>query len=429
MKKYYINYKILWLFLFFFSLQIYSQVTRQPYLQVITPNSVVIRWQTDFSLIGEVKYGISLSNLIETKTETAQKRSEHEVLITNLLPSTKYFYTVDGSSVGSENQYFVTSPTKGSKVPLRIWVISDFGQKSSEQNQQRRETVDVWSSFNNGYYANFVLSLGDQTQDDTRYQIQHNFFNQLENVLKVSPLFTVVGNHDNHDSLVNYLRTFTLPANGEAGGIPSGVEEFYSFDFANVHVIALSTETDIGGKQKEWLKEDLENNKQDWTIACMHKPFHSGGHHNSNLSKRAQERRTNWLPTLEEYGVDLILQGHNHIYERSYLIDNLIGNTTTVTNKNKIDTAYGRMDVDNAYYKKKGLPNQGTVFIEVTAGGNAREKIEPYSIFPVYFSSKEYEGSLVIDINDNQMDVKFLCNEKNEQGSHIWDYFTIIKTE
>ena len=142
-----------------------------------------------------------------------------------------------------------------------------------------------------------------------------------------------------------------------------------------------------------------------------------------------QRNRTNWLPLLEDHGVDLILQGHNHIYERSYLLDNLIGPTTGITDANKISTGLGREDVDGPYKKKKNTPHQGTIFLTTYAGGVGQEDFVPYSIFPVYFSKYEYVGSLVIDVNGDRMDVKSLCNEVNEKGSHIWDYFTIIKTD
>ena len=347
-------------------------------------------------------------------------------------PGTKYFYSVDGSAKGNNDQYFITAPKIGSKDSVRIWVISDFGQTSSKDNKRREETVDVWKKFNgNNTHADFVLSLGDQTEDDTRFQIQHNYFNQLEDVLKVSPLYTLEGNHDNHDKLVNYYKTFDHPKNGEAGGVASRTEDYYSFNYANIHIVVLSTEINdfSGGAQEKWLREDLAGNKQDWLIACVHRPFHSGGHHRTNIDKIAAVERKAWLPILEDYGVDLILQGHNHQYERSYLIDNLIGVTTEIKEENIIDKGLGRENKDGAYIKKKGQSHQGTIFIEVAAGGHASNDFEHYQIFPVYYHSKNDEGSLVIDVVNNRMDVKFLCTEPDENNNHVWDYFTIIKKD
>jgi hypothetical protein len=281
-----------------------------------------------------------------------------------------------------------------------------------------------------------VLSLGDQSEDDAIYQIQHNYFSTLENVLKNSPLYTVVGNHDNHDSLVNYVRTFTVPSGGEAGGVPSYSKKYYSFNYSNIHVVVLCTEIydDSSFKaQKDWLEKDLENNHSEWLIACMHQPFHSGGYHLSDEVETSRGRREAWLTLLEDHGVDLILQGHNHVYERSFLVDNLIGKTTTITEANKINAGLGREDNGGVYRKPAGnISHKGTIFISVPGGGVANSSKyypAPVSIYPVVFAGSDYEGSLVIDVNGKKMDVKFICDEKNEKGSHIWDYFSIIKSK
>ena len=412
-----------------------SQVTRQPYLQIPTPTSITIRWQTGTGIAGKVYYGSSISDLGNSIIESEEERIYHEVNINNLKPSTKYFYSVESESKGKENQYLITPPENGQGIPVRIWVISDFGQSNSDQNERRLQTIDRWKSFNNDdYHASFVLSLGDQTEDDAIYQIQHNYFSQLEKVLTVSPLYTTIGNHDNHDSTVNYLNTFTLPQKGEAGGVPSGTEKYYSFDYSNIHVVVLCSEIyDAAGRkaQVDWLKKDLENNKQGWLIACMHQPLHSAGYHPTDDDKSSMQRRKEWLTMLEDHGVDLILQGHNHVYERSYLVDNIIGNSSSITNANKINTGLGRADSGGPYIKPVGcIPHKGTIFLTCTGGGVANSikyYPVPYSFIPVRFPGSDFEGSVVLDIIGNRLDVKFLCNEINDKGSHIWDSFTIIK--
>jgi acid phosphatase type 7 len=415
------------------TIQISAQVTRQPYLQDLTSTSVVIRWQTGVLTPGKVFYGPSVTSLSKYKIEPKNGGIYHEVRVDSLMPDTRYYYSVSGASKGSEDQYFMTSPVPGTAKPTRIWVISDFGQTSSSQNENRMETVTQWKTFNNNnYHADFILSLGDQTQDDAIYQLQHNFFNQVEKVVKMSPLFTTIGNHDYHDSIYNYQRTFTLPVQGEAGGVPSGTKQYYSFDYANIHVVVLCTEIedDAGYKiQTEWLKKDLENNRQEWLIACLHRPFHSGGHHKSDTDESMIKNRKNWLTLLEDHGVDLVLQGHNHVYERSFLIDNLIGQTTTYTVANNKSTTLGREDVDGAYKKNKNTPHQGTIFLTSWAGGVAQEDWVKYPIFAVAYSKNGLIGSEVIDINGDRMDVKSLSNVPDEKDSHIWDYFTIIKTK
>jgi acid phosphatase type 7 len=410
-----------------------SQVTRKPYLQIPTPNSIIICWQTGTGVAGKVFYGTSSQKLINNVNESENEEIYHEVKLTGLKPATKYFYSVE-SSQGAEDQYFITPPETGISTPVRIWFISDFGQTDSEDNARRKQTVEEWKSFNNGdYHASLLISTGDQSEDDAIYQIQHNYFSQLEPVLVTTPLYTAIGNHDDHDTVLNYLKTFTLPSKGEAGGISSGTEKYYSFNYSNIHVVMLCTE--VNDKEMkaetEWLKKDLELNKQEWLIAGMHQPLHSAGYHPTDGNEGAQQRRKEWLTLLEDHGVDLILQGHNHVYERSFLVDNIIGKSTDVKDANILNSGLGRNDVGGAYKKPAGnKPHKGTVFITCTGGGVAnaiKHYPVPYSFIPVKFPGSDYEGSVVIDVNKNQMDVKFICNELNEKGSHVWDYFTIIK--
>jgi hypothetical protein len=231
----------------------------------------------------------------------------------------------------------------------------------------------------------------------------------------------------------NYLRTFTLPASGEVGGVPSATEKYYSFNYSNIHVVVLCSEVDEKEMkaETEWLRRDLEMNKQSWLIVGMHQPLQSAGYHPTDNDEWAQQRRKEWLTLLEDHGVDLVLQGHNHVYERSFLVDNIIGNSAEVKNANILNRGLGREDQGGAYKKPEGnRQHKGTVFITCTGGGVAnaiKYYPVPYSFIPVRFPGADYEGSLVIDVNKNIMQVKFLCNELNDKGSHIWDYFTIAK--
>jgi hypothetical protein len=426
--------KGLWLFLFLISTSLRAQVTRQPYLQILTPTSIVVRWNTENSDTGKVHYGLSMDALTNTISET-ESGTFHELKISGLTPATRYYYSIDTLS-GTDEQYFITSPPPGNTGKTRIWVISDFGQTDVDDNVERMKTVNRWKIFNDeNYHSDFILSLGDQTENDIQVELQTTYFDLLDQVLPNSPLFTIEGNHENYDGMVNYKATFSVPESGEAGGYPSNSQDYYSFDYANIHIIMLSTEIDdIDGPQLSWLRNDLENideDKTDWLIACLHRPFHSGGYHPTDISSTAQEQRDFWLKELEDYGVDLILQGHNAIYERSFLINNLIGLTTDLTDANIIDGGNGREDGDGAYYKGSGVnPHQGTIFIEVAPGGDAVKNNANYQIFSYAFSGGAIEGSVVLDVDSaNRLDGYFLCNRPDADSSYLWDYFTIIKSD
>ena len=70
-----------------------------------------------------------------------------------------------------------------------------------------------------------------------------------------------------------------------------------------------------------WLEADLQNNDKLWVIAFWHHPPYSKGSHDSDTEGKLIDMREIVLPLVEQYGADLVLSGHSHSYERSYLID------------------------------------------------------------------------------------------------------------
>jgi hypothetical protein len=103
------------------------------------------------------------------------------------------------------------------------------------------------------------------------------------------------------------------------------VENYYSFDYANAHFLSLDDELQFDGandlqNQLDWIKQDLaaaRQRGQHWLIAMWHKPPYSGGSHPDNEKIQAA-----FLPTLEAEGVDLVLNGHSHVAERTFPLHN-----------------------------------------------------------------------------------------------------------
>ena len=130
----------------------------------------------------------------------------------------------------------------------------------------------------------------------------------------------------------------------------SGTEAYYSFDYANIHVVCIdSSDSDWTkrGPMLKWLKADLEANHQDWLIAFCHHPPYTKGNHNSDNDRDSEARmrlmRETVLPVLEEHGLDLLLCGHSHSYERSFLLDDkaVVRDTFTII-KGAEEAAPGR---------------------------------------------------------------------------------------
>ena len=103
--------------------------TRGPYLQRGNPHSITIRWRTDIDIDSRVRYGIDSTSL-DQEVDILSLTTEHEVILTGLLPNTKYYYSVETMnevlSTGPYN-YFVTAPPIGTKKKSRIWILGDSG--------------------------------------------------------------------------------------------------------------------------------------------------------------------------------------------------------------------------------------------------------------------------------------------------------------
>jgi hypothetical protein len=133
-----------------------------------------------------------------------------------------------------------------------------------------------------------------------------------------------------------------------------------------------------------------------------------------------REMRQNALPILEAAGVDLVLTGHSHSYERSFLIDGHYGLSSTLTEAMKKDGGSGREEGSGTYVKPAGqTPRDGAVYAVAGSSG----KIGGGSLdHPAMFVSLNVLGSMAIDIDDNRLDARFIDNT-----GAIRDYFTIVK--
>ncbi len=211
-----------------------------------------------------------------------------------------------------------------------------------------------------------------------------------------------------------------MPTAGESGGLASGTEAYYSFDYANVHFVCLDSEgsnSNPAGAMMTWLAADLAATNQDWIVAFWHHPPYSKGSHNSNTSSELTTIRQNVLPTLEAGGVDLVLNGHSHSYERSYLLNGHYGVGSTLTTAMILDGGSGQVENDGAYSKADG-GNNGTVY--TVAGSSGKTGGGALNHPAMYYSSATL-GSVVIDVDNGQMDVSFL-----RTSGAVADHWTLL---
>jgi len=405
-------------------------LTRGPYLQMGTPDSMVVRWRTSQKTDSAVRYGVDPGVLTQI-TSSASSVTEHELRLTGLVPATKYYYAV-GSTIGNlsgptTNEFFVTAPPVGSSPPVRIWVLGDSGRA----NDSARAVRDAYYGYTGTRRTDLWLMLGDNAYDNgTEAEYQAAVFNMYPDTLRTAVLWPTLGNHDTASSHPNtqtgpYFDAFTLPKNAEAGGLASETEAYYSFDYANIHFISLNsggeTSRSVTGSMHTWLQADLASTGQRWVIAYWHHPPYSKGSNDSDVDTKDIQMRTNFVPLLEQYGVDLVLGGHSHSYERSFLIDGHYGLSSTFSASMKKDAGSGRESKTGAYSKPGAdrEPHAGAVYM---VAGNAGEIQGGKFNHPAIFFSRQTLGSVVLDVNGSRLDARML-----DSTGVVCDSFTIIK--
>jgi hypothetical protein len=375
-----------------------------------------------------VHYGVA-PGMLDRAASSAGRTREHLVLVQGLLPNTKYFYAVGTSNRVYQSgplNYFVTAPEPGTPKPTRVWVLGDPGTDYPEQKAVR----DAYERVTGGRDTDAVLTLGDNAYSrGTDWQYQKGFFDVYRQLFKHTTVWPAMGNHDarSADSATEsgvYYEIFTLPRQGQAGGLPSGTAAYYSFNHANAHFICLnSQDSDLSANSAmlQWLRGDLASNHQDWTLAYWHHPPYSKGAHDSDDPKdndtRMTEMRERIVPVIEAAGVDVVLCGHSHLYERSFLLHGHYGRSQTFRPEMVQDRS------PREYHKQRSPGSPGTVYVTAGSAGHATKPEDLHGLnHPAMAVSLNVPGSLVLEISGSSLRGIFL-----DAMAVVRDDFTIVK--
>jgi predicted phosphodiesterase len=178
---------------------------------------------------------------------------------------------------------------------VRFAVIGDNGTGEAPQYEVARQL----DTFHAQFPFTFVMMMGDNLYGAERPQdFIVKFEKPYTNLLAANVLFyATLGNHDDPN------QRFYAPFN-MAG------KRYYTFKKNNVRFFVLDS-TYMDPVQLAWLEGELKNSGSDWKIATFHHPLYSSGMHGSQTDLRAILE-----PLLLKYGVDVVLSGHEHFYQR-----------------------------------------------------------------------------------------------------------------
>ncbi len=240
---------------------------------------------------------------------------KHTVTLTGLKPGTKYSYRVGSASTGWWSEPGTIQTASGDKEAFTFFNITD----PQAQRPSHYETYKKVTDAARGLYpdARFIVSDGDQVDLGENMKHWKYFFNSTDAFLDL-PFMPCSGNHEDAQAVLgNY---FTLP-NVPSQELETGT--YYSFDYNNVHFTVLNTndmeDKKLGSEQIEWMKNDIKQSDADWHIVVLHKALYATGiYYKDKETVNLRDQLAGLMPYL---GVDLVLEGHNHVYTRTGAMD------------------------------------------------------------------------------------------------------------
>ena len=353
-----------------------ATLNRYPYIQNVGQDHAVIMWTTlGAAGAGQVRYSIDSSfNLsaasVVTKfgmQETALPYDyyQHHVDLANLKSGTTYQYRVniDGQLVASSN--FTTANAGG----FTFLVVGDSGDGAPVETGIAQEMA--------AENASLLLHVGDLAYESGTFaQYELYYFDVYRDLMKHLPFFPVPGNHDYYtNQAAAFVDVHSVPASGVAAGDQG---RYYSFDWGPVHFIAIDSNQPLNeavtgtGKMLQWVSDDLSKTRQLWRIAYFHHtPFPTGHHLGDPQCALALQAL---VPILEQQGVQLVLNGHEHGYERSR-------------------ARRGGAFVD---------AGAGTIYVTTAGGGSVMQFVQPTQDIPIAVSIPHY---LRINVNGPDLSV------------------------
>jgi len=282
---------------------------REPYLQMVRPTTTTITWKTNSiaSNCNVVFNEINSENKVVVKGSLVAHEGNlfNEVEIGNLKPETTYNYTIDsnGHLLASGEKYHFTTAPNNKNTPFTFYALGDIGSPPSWSfaKEPANRITELKTK------PNFGLGLGDivYPKGESKNYDNH-LFKPFQEVFKNIPFYPVSGNHDwLSDPEKNFNKEWALPNN----------ERYYSFTYSNALFIGLDS-SDGGFYEKEnqlkWLKKTLTDNKDgyDFVIVFLH-------HNGKTCSYKPNYKHViDFYEVFSNYGVDVVLNGHAHTYER-----------------------------------------------------------------------------------------------------------------
>ncbi len=347
-------------------------LTIGPYLQRVSDTNITILAQTESATSLTLYY--KRTDKSTWKSVNSNDNTTHRFRLSNLKKGHTYQYYLEDNEQRLTTEYeFDTEKNVKNSNELRMVVVGDSGTASVNQYAVLAQMLR-WK-------PELLLHTGDIAYNSgTTEEFITNHFVPYQALLAEVPMYGSIGNHDySTENAAPYESLFELPKKA------SGTEQYYSFNYDDIHIVSLNTNLPYteGSEMYTWLEDDLADAQgKRWTIVFFHQPPYSSGDHGSTV-----DMQTTIVPLFEQYGVDVVFNGHDHNYERNAVVN---GVRYIVTGGGGSENLYEQSNIDlnpyseyfNAIYhflgvtisndsiKIRAINSQGEIFDTVTVTQN-----------------------------------------------------------
>ncbi len=295
------------------------EMARLPYLQSVTGNDALIAWgMKDGAKPASLRLAGPAGRLLGSEISGGKIRGAEadDILlqvaaVSGLEPGSEYCYEIvrDGERLAGPWSFRSAAAVDGEAT---FFVLGDYGHLVGNQAAVRDRMVERVDDID------FWVTTGDNAYPVGSWdQFQTYVFGMYGELLPRLPFYPTTGNHDYYTNEAEpYLGNFFLP---EQALRAEDNERYYSFDWGAAHFVMLDTEAPLKAitdtaddDMADWLEADLKASDRPWKIVVFHRPPYTA-HPDREPSYEVREKI---VPILERNGVQVVLNGHNHFYER-----------------------------------------------------------------------------------------------------------------
>jgi len=338
----------------------------------------------------DLNYNVSANNLhviANIGINTPKSYTSNKAVATNLTPGTTYSFRVGGiDNHWSEIGTFTTD--KDNKEAFSFMYATDPQAVNYAMFDIAQMTTHAaFTRFSN---INFWIKCGDMVETPAYNTTEKNseweweqFFESQQDILLKTPFAPVLGNHDNsvHHNFKHHFNMGIIPHDTTGST--------YTYIYGDAQFFAINTErynhsNNFNAFLRKWVRDEIELHPDiTWRLVYFHRPLFTGANHQNGEKDTAW--RKNMIPLIDSLNIDIVFQGHDHVYE----VIGPVKNRDTVPGAVSHVLQVTQHDTLNVTGKSGGIFNvtEGTLYFLNGASGTKKYYPRPLDSMPDYASS------------------------------------------